>query len=328
MLVSRSMPKQGERFVPHTRLKGNFHPHMPHFRHSEPEKEKTTDKEDEAPRVLMPYETAENQMRILEARAILGNNFFGPQEVRNTFGVELLPNHTPLLNTDSNKLKRAKADNLFLNLRIDTFSDGSPITIESIEDILQPVFTARQAGRVIAVGSSYPTKNFFTHDRPRAGWFFTSKDTIQGTDHRSYLDQSHVIGDFLEGGVFAGMKAPFTGIDYLKLVHRELQDLATTDPEQYVVRLSYLGFNQASRPTPVEAVYDLVAYYLNRGERLLAVKSSLTGGKNYFTTSNDDFAGDNEFIGVGEFTPRGIKITHHKADDASKNVGAAIAFKA
>jgi len=269
----------------------------------------------------------ENQKRMDEAKRILGQDFLGPAEVTKAFGIELSPDQIPPLDTTPDVLKWAKSQGLMLVLRIDN-ATGSPLTIERMERILQPEFSARNAGRVINRDSFYLDQHFFTEATSRAGWFFVSKDAVGGTDCGiTYLDQSHKIGEFLiDNKKIIGNQIPLDAIRYLNLQNEELQTLVKNNPEQAVALLSYFSLNQAVRQTPVEAVYDLLLYFQNTGKRLLADKTTLVGGANIFTRSFNHFIKDNRFIGVGYFDRDGIRITRHNAGGADPRVGAIIAF--
>jgi hypothetical protein len=274
----------------------------------------------------------ENQRRINEAKRILNNEkkhvqrFFGPNEVEKAFGISLSPDQIPLLDITPAMLDFIKAHGRLI-LRIDKSADGSPLTIERMEEVLQPEFSARNLGRVLANDSHFPRQRFFTEATPRTGWFFVSGDTIEGTDHRTYLDQSNKIGDFLVGNKkILGNQIPLDAIRYLSLQNAEFHALVNEDPEQAVGLLSYFSLNQAIRPTPVEAVYDLLVPFLNTGVRLLPKKTSLVGGANAFKRGFSHFIHGNRFIGVGPFNANGIRITEHNANSTNSKRGAVIAF--
>jgi len=284
---------------------------------------------------------AENRRRMDEARNIFGEDFFGPEEIAETFGIKLSPEQIPPLDIDPAQLKLARPrrlpDQMMLVLGVDKASDGTPLTIEKMEQILQPRFlkrilrriTRQNNDRVLAKDSYYHGQSFFTKDTPRFGWFLVAKNTF-GTDQTTYLEQTQKIGNRFDGTEeFTAKKSLLEQIKYLRLQTHDLQEMAKTDPDQAAAELSHLALNRIFRQTPVETIYTLMLYFHKTGKRLLENETALTsGGISARMIGQDLNRRFRKFIiGVGPFDKNGIKISEHSVNDVDPHTGNQVIFR-
>ena len=280
-----------------------------------------------------------NQRRMEVARGILGQDFLGPNEIEKAFGVRIPPEAIPPLDIDPSIIEAARQEGMMLVLRVDKAPDGSPLTIEKMEKDLQPQFSRNGKGRVLSRESFYRGQNFFSQAVPRTGWFFVSKDTANGSDQFTYLDQTHKLGDYVThkpgdfhptaSDAFAAKPSLQEAIKYLSMQDRQLRELVATDPEKTIATLSYSIVNKTMRQTPVEAVYDLLLYYLSTGRRLLPEKTSLSAGATSLRVTRERFTKKihHLIVGVGQFDENGIRISQHAVDEIHSKVGTVMAFR-
>jgi len=150
----------------------------------------------------------------------------------------------------------------------------------------------------------YDSEDFFKKDIPRIGWALVSKDIIPKSTGKTYLQQTDMLVDYL-GDVLPNIRSQrkyYSGVS--EFLAQEDAIAQIKDPKEAARRLSDLKLNQATRQTPVEAVYDLLVYFENTGQRLL---------KNIYTwTSKRDSYGKLIFIGC--FHPRGIFLGRRDAN--------------
>lgn len=280
---------------------------------------------------------AENRRRIEEAKRIIGEDFFGPEEIAETFGVRLSPKQIPPLDINPAQLKLARPGQLpnrmMLVLGVDKAADGTPLTIEKMEQILRPRFlrriTRRDNGRILAKDSYYRGQTFFDKATPRLGWFLVAKNTL-GTDQTTYLEQTQKIGNRFDGTEdFTAKKPLLEQIKYLRLRNHDLQELAKTDPDQAATEFSYLALNRIFRQTPVETIYTLMLYFHKTGKRLLQNETALTSGAiSVREIREDSNSRTHRFIvGVGPFDGSGIKISEHGVNDIDPHMGTQVAFR-
>ena len=112
-----------------------------------------------------------------EAREIMGDDFFGSEEIQTVFG--WVPEHIPAIPFPADVLQNAKRQNFQLVYFVDQLpgpavGSSIPFTIANLEHAI----TTSREGRVIWPGTVWSNQNFMENETPRAGWRLVAKDAM------------------------------------------------------------------------------------------------------------------------------------------------------
>jgi hypothetical protein len=199
-----------------------------------------------------------------EAREILGENFFGPDEIEKVFAANI--ETVPDIPFSREELERAKELGQQLILQVDAMTNAKkkhvPLTLES----LKQRFTKAHDDKPIWYEQDwYNNEDLFKKEKPRTGWRLTSKDLVPGSTSKSYLEQTDVLIEHLQQQVFKGMKLPKQYEDAIaefKLKRSGIEPLAKsgTDAEwrQGSQMLVDLAITKLTRELSVEVMYRLI----------------------------------------------------------------------
>ncbi len=209
-------------------------------------------------------------------KAIMGQDFIGPEEVQRTYGRKVTEKELAQLlkPVTVEMLARGRELGAILSLRTGRTGDGKPITGQWMRQTLEPRLKEERKGRIFYNTDLYDKMDFFTQDGPRhdLALAFTTKNVIDGSTDVNYLEQTKSLVDFLQRKVFADQTlqpAYQDAITQFKNQKEELEQLLARDWRQAAAKLSQLAINQLARRTFPEAVYDWATYLQNTGTRLL-----------------------------------------------------------
>lgn len=233
-----------------------------------------------------------------KAREIMGKDFLGPEEIKKALGIEV--DKVPGIPFTANEIEKAKGLGQMFILRVEKASNGEPLTIEKIGDLLSG--KDKDGGEVLYENDWYENENFFIEETARPGWALVSKESIPGSNGEKYLEQTEIIVDYLKDKVFLDRSVPAeyqTAIDEFESQKSSIARMAEEGDWKTATKiLEGLSITQLTRQTPVEVLYDVIVAYQNTGERLLLEK--------YTWTARCDSSGG--LVTAGTFNDKGLYI--------------------
>jgi MoxR-like ATPase len=235
-----------------------------------------------------------------EAREAIGEqNFYGPDEIMNTFGVELTEEQIPEIPFSVEELEKAKALGQELVLYVDQAKDGKPLTVKKMKEVLGNVTSKNQK---FIFSDWFETDAVMSKEVPLVGWRLTGKEPLKTSADKNYLQQTEAIVEYLKNEVFAdGMPSPYQdAIDEFEAIKDSLvaPTVSQVEAEWKMAseKLAKLKINELCRENFSEAVFRLALHEKKTGERLLDSK----GRSIYYTWTCSRGSGGG-LVGVGDF---------------------------
>lgn len=242
----------------------------------------------------------ETEASIDLAVELLGSdNVLGPEAVKKAFGIELRGEAPPIPFSKA-ELERAAELGQMLVLRV-PMADGTPLTMEKMEQILADQFEKDEKGSVFYDTDWYKEEEFFTEETPGFGWALVSREIIPNSDSKNYHEQTARLAEHVKLSIFDDALPPEwrEAIDEFYEQKDKLEKLVAEDWQEAAKQLSALKLNKMARHTPVEAIYDLMLRFQNDGQRLL---------ENMYTWTNR-LSSDGELVDVGRFDSTGAGVS-------------------
>ncbi len=254
--------------------------------------------------------------QIIKAREIMGiKEVMGPDEIKKAFGIEIAESEIPNIPFNSQELKRAKELGQFLVLRVNEAQDKEPLTMEKINQLLEKDLRDKGKGSIFFKVDWYANESFYKNKTPNFAWALTSKEIIEDSTNKNYLQQTETIANYLTNEVYKDLEMPAQyqeAIDEFEAKKEELTRLIETgDKSVYEPEISKLKLNKLTRQSPVEALYDLLIYFQNNNERLLEKTYAWT----HATSS------DGERVDVGGFDSGGALVSRDSGDGSRSSLG-------
>jgi MoxR-like ATPase len=202
--------------------------------------------------------SAEQSIDLVSAEKILGENFFGPEAIKKTFGFEV--KKVPEIPFSQEEIERAKELGQQLVLYVDNTPDGKPLSIMGINGILE---SKTSEGSKLLYDTDWYKDEAFANEAPTVGWKLTSKEIIPNSTSKNYLEQTVVLIEYLRKEVFRGVTLKDIPKEYLDAVE-EFEDKKTTieglissDWKKAAEELANLKITGLTRETPTEIMYRL-----------------------------------------------------------------------
>jgi hypothetical protein len=222
-----------------------------------------------------------------KARELMGTDFLGPEAVEAVWGVKLDAKDIPTIPFSRADLDRAKELNQQLVLRVDKAVDGSPLTMQKMNEHIQPKLTQGKQGKLLVKVDWYAGEEFYTTETPETSWALISKEVIPGSSSKNYLEQTEILITHLQNEVFRDMLMPVgyqEAIDEFEAKKANLTLLITSNWQEAAKQLSELAITKLTRQTPAEVLYDLSTNFLTNNDRHLEgaytwTKRRYSGGK-------------------------------------------------
>lgn len=235
---------------------------------------------------------------LINAMAILGKeNVVIPSVIDGRYVTE----HIPTIPFSRAELEKAKELGQFLIYRVDKDPEGGPLTMKALQEIVQAKFSREGKGKVLYDTDWYKDEEFFTKETPTAGWALVSKEVIPGSTSKNYLQQIDVIENYVRNNVFRGGVVPLAYQEaFAEYADKKdhIGRLLGSDWKAAANELAELRVNKIFRQSPVEAIYDLMVYFAQNGERQL--------GGMYTWTNKQSSSGD--LVNVGGFGEVGAYV--------------------
>jgi len=207
---------------------------------------------------------------IQEAQELMGEDFYGPEEIQKAFGVELREEEIPPQPFSRQELEHFREEGCFLTLRIDHDQDDNPLTIKQLKT-LYGVDSDYPETRIFYNQDWYERPEnldpFFTHETPRVQWALVKKEILKDSTNKNYQAQEGLLDQYRQG----------------QQPHLE-------------------GDHQIQRREAVDIAYDLILAFRARGQKLLPdnwdwSKTKLTQG-----------ADAGHLAGLGRFDADGFNV--------------------
>jgi hypothetical protein len=171
-------------------------------------------------------------LSLTDARAVLGDDVLGPEEVGNIFGTQPTVGPFPAIPFSRDHLAAARSHGTMLVLRTPCEGNGAPLTILHMLQLFPQAFDSkllRQMGYQLREEWGIALEPLAATDTCSAGWALVWKDVLPESCNLAYDEQDAVIAHYS----------------------------------------AVLGTGTLRRRTAVEAVYDTLLYHAARTTRLL-----------------------------------------------------------
>jgi len=246
-----------------------------------------------------------------EAKEILKQDFLGKEEIEKAFDIKIEDKNIPEIPFTKEDIEKAKELGQFLILRTDKIGKKTTLTMENLNKHLKG---KTKDGRDILYSDSYKSEDLFVKDTPKLSWALTSKELIPDSTNKNYLQQTESIVKYLKENVFKDTDVPEPyqqAINEFEAQKDEIAKLITTDWEKVAEKLEKLQINQLTRQTPVETIYDLIAYLHTNSQRLL---------ENEYTWTKRRASGG-MLVHVGRFGSHGARLNCWDPDYSNGTLG-------
>lgn len=255
----------------------------------------------------------QSQTSMAKAKAIMGKNFYGPQEISKALDFKIDSSAIPSVSFSEKELERANSLGLILILRL-------PLSINSLKDTLKGklpnnsklLFDCDQKKGQLKKRTWYAEKDWFLKsDSEEAYWALTSNKFIMASTNKNYLQQTKQLVNYLKTKMFSTL-------DTLPLIYQKainewdslqpvIEKMMESKNEKiYEPMLESLKINQLCRPSPFAIIYDMVIIYKNNKSRSFRNSNIMT-----------NIIG----VSVGYFDCEGIIIDEISAEDTDAEIG-------
>jgi hypothetical protein len=246
-----------------------------------------------------------------EAKEILKQDFLGKEEIERAFDIKIEDKDIPEIPFTKEDIEKAKELGQFLILRTDKIDKKTPLTIENLNKHLKG--KTKEGGKIL-YSDSYKSEDLYKTEIPKLSWALTSKELIPDSTSKNYLQQTELIVKYLKEKVFKDTDISESyqqAITEFEAQKDEIEKLMTTDWKKAAEKLEKLQINQLTRQTPVETIYDLIAYLHTNNQRLL---------ENKYTWTKRRFS-DGRLVHVGTFGSRGALLLDWRPGNSDGSLG-------
>lgn len=257
---------------------------------------------------------------IEEVEKIFGQDFFGPKQVQEVFGVAV--QEAAPIPFSKAELERAKELGQQLIYQVNTMrrsGDDSNdsvknITFQNLRKYYRRVGEGEEARSLWHATNTFSEEEFFTTEQPRVGWKLSSKECLQETGYKNYLEQMDILAKHLETVVWKNEPMPKEYVEAIK----EFRAYKEKVPEvgsgkildkkyshELVRGFQDLQLVKLTQASPVEIAYQLVL-------EARMNKKVLFRGNSVRTPADVDMdltVGRRELISIDGDDYRGIAIT-------------------
>jgi len=255
-----------------------------------------------------------------EAKEILKQDFLGKEEIEKALNIEIDETSIPEIPFSREDIERAKELNQFLILRTDKIDKKTPLTMENINKHLKG--KTKDGGKILYSGDetgkikddAWYKPESLLKETPILSWALVSKEVIPESTSKNYLEQTELIIKYLKEKVYKDTDTPEVyqqAITEFEKEKEEIAGLIKTDWKKAAEKLEKLQINQLTRQTPIETIYNLIAYLHTNNQRLLENKATWT--KRRFS--------DGRLVHVGHFDADGAYLYCWLPDRSHGDVG-------
>lgn len=256
-----------------------------------------------------PQKTGASLQFIAETFQIHRTYWFGPQEVKSTFGVEIASPQVPTLFSES-VLRRAWEMNCCVVLQQDRLADGKPLTLQNLHASRENQDAL--GGKFLCDTDWYGNEPLFTTLVPRSSLFIKGRSVIPESTGKTFVGESLVAADFAEELFGDELPEPYgKAIEELRSETDRLEKLCRKDWQEGARQCVALSFSRFFRESPGEVLYRvLLAQKINR-ERLF---------ENLYTRTNV-LSPHGRVVRVGNADAGGARLNRWGPDGADDDLG-------
>lgn len=240
--------------------------------------------------------------QIKNAKEILGKeDVLGPEEVERAFGLKLRAEDVPKIPFGKAELEKARELGQFLVLRVDKAKDGTALSMKKMQELLSSEFEKEKLGKIFYSVDWYKEEKFFTEEPPKLSWALSNKEIIPDSNSKNYLQQTESIVDYIKEKVFKGGAMPKEYQDAVKEFAEQKSKIAkliSDDWQEAAKMLAELKITKLTRQSPVEFMYDILAYFKNNKQRLYENMYAWTARR----------ASGGKLVRVGGFDADGVRV--------------------
>lgn len=257
-------------------------------------------------------ESGEPSIDLVSAEKILGENFFGPEAIRQTFGFEV--KKVPEIPFSQWEIERAQELGQQLVLYIDQTSDGKTLSVMGINRLLES--KTSDGGKLLYDTDWYKDEDF-ANEGPQVGWKLTSKEVIPNSTSKNYLQQTETLIEYLTQEVFKGFALDEIPKEYQDAItefngkKKEIEGLISSDWKKAAEELANLKITGLTRETPAEVMYRLALTEKTSKSRPL--ESTYT-----WTAMRES---DGYLVFLGRFDSKGTRVSRWGSDFTYSDVG-------
>ncbi|MEI6627041.1 MAG: MoxR family ATPase [bacterium] len=276
-----------------------------------------------------------------QAEKIMGDNFYGREEIKNTFGIELARYEVPAIPYTPEQLEQAKELGESLILRINQDAEGNAMTMKRINQIMAPKMAKySDSGKLLCNPDDwYKNEAFYKKQSLKTEWklvggsfvpdLASKKDKegkyAENSRGKNYIHQTRLLRDYLHSigslteivgwhardEILHGLSEQM-GLDWKT---QEITNQSKYDANWQLVvkRLAELEVNKNHRRTPAEIIYDQSLQFTETGDRGL-LKGSYDWSN---AVSSDGF-----LVRVGDFDAVGALVLGCNPDGRRDDIGA------
>ena len=128
-----------------------------------------------------------------QAQEIMGESFYGTEEIKNTFGFEFPKEKIPHVPYTPEVLEKAKENGEMLVLRVESDGAGSPMTMERMNEIMQTILekdSEEKQEKLLYDTDWYKSEDFFKNVYLKTEWKIVGKDFIPDSKSKNYIEQT------------------------------------------------------------------------------------------------------------------------------------------
>lgn len=251
-----------------------------------------------------------------QAQEIMGESFYGTEEIKNTFRFEFPQEKVPAIPYSPEVLEKAKENGEMLVLRVENDGEGSPMTMERMNELMQNILAEgdeEEQEKLLYDTGWYQEEDFFKNASLRTEWRIVGKNFVPDSTSKNYIEQTKVLRDYLMGLDSVSKEEQEECTDELLNGLQKMLDEDWDKNWQEVARkLSELLINKNHRRIPAEILYDWVLQFRNRKERGILEAN--------YDWSNT-LSSNGGLVVLGRADRHGVGVSNDYPDDRNVDLG-------
>jgi hypothetical protein len=182
------------------------------------------------------------------AKEIMGEQFYGPEEIGNAFGFAVDTSKIPKILYSQAELEKAKELGERLVFRIKEDNQGNPMTMEHLNKLAQARMS-KDEGKVLYV-DWFKDEEFYKKSTLSIEWKLIGGNLLENSRGKNYEGQTRVLRDYLKsiGSLTAEEEKECSDENLAKIANDEKT-------------LAALEINQKHRRTSGEVLYDWFLHF-------------------------------------------------------------------
>src|SRR3989344_1031362 len=206
-----------------------------------------------------------------QAQEIMSDSFYGVEEIKSTIRFEFPQEKVPAIPYSPEILEKAKGNGEMLVLRVESDGEGSPMTMERMNGLMQAILeedSEEEQEKLLYDIGWYQTEDFFKNASLRTEWKLVGKNFVPDSTSKNYIEQTKVLRDYLMGLDSVSKEEQEECTDeLLEGLQKMLDEDYDKNWKEVARKLSELLINKNHRRIPAEILYDWVLQFRNRKER-------------------------------------------------------------